>query len=802
MFKNYVTIAFRNLLKYKGYSAINILGLTMGLVCAIFVLLMIKREVSVNHNFSKSDRLYRVSSLWKEKDRGQRLTTLAPIGPLLKDHFPEVVNSNRSWPGMVIVKVKDKSFRESMNITEPSFFEMFDFPFLAGEPETALSTPNSVVVTEGLAQKFFGSINILGEVITFQTWTGGLVKDYKITGVLQKLPKNSVTYFGDEMEGMIISDKNLEDYWDRSAFESWYSRFILTFVELTENSDVNYLETQLSKILDQNCPADLRSDIEIALEPIRKIHLTDFNEAVIKNIKAMLFFAVLIVLVACVNYINLSTARFMQRAKEIGLRKVLGSGRQQLVKLFLSEAIILSLFALILGIGIIEFYLKFSGNPTVKDLVFDYRSNMVTGLILIGFSVLIGIAAGSYPAFFLASFSPVPAMRGGLKSGKSHVLVRKVLIIFQLALAVTFFVSANVITRQLNFMMDLNLGFDKDNVLIINSVDREFNLKGLRKQSVVKNALLGLPDVSAVSLVWNLPLGRVSGGIELSNPASKGNPKITSPTLTVDGSFLEVFDLQLSEGRFFSRDFFQADTSNSIIINEAAAQALQLINPVGANLMLDDGSHLTVVGVLKDFKIEPLNRGSDIPLSFFYVFGNPLYRHLALKVASENMAKTLSEIKAVWDQVNPDVPFEYEFMDQKIQTSYNSLKDIQGKTNYATGLAGFVACLGLLGLTSFAAERRTKEIGIRKVVGATVMSIVHLLTKEFVKLLVVAIILACPIAYFIMSQWLNHFPYQVSVGFSPFIYAVIVAISTTLFTISYQAIKSARLNPVDSLKYE
>lgn len=801
LFRNYFIIAWRNFLKYKSYSFINLTGLAVGLACAIFVLLMLNREYSVNRSFAKVDRIYRVSSKWKKADMGLRVTTLAPVGPLMSDNFPEVVNVNRSWPGRVVVNIGGRSFREDFAIVERSFFEMFDFPFIEGLPSKALDSPHSVVITEGLANKYFGSTDVLGKVVTFQLWSGEGTRDYQITGVTESLPRNSVTYFDDEKEGLFISDLNLEDFWDRSAFESWQSRYILTFVELKNDVEVAGLEANLAALLDQHCPEALRPDIELELEPLSAIHLTDNNGRVMKSIRAQILFVILIILIACINFVNLATARSFHRAREVGLRKVLGSSSGQLIRQFLSEAIILSILALLLALGLVEFILGVFDHPIAREITLDFSTNGATILLIAFLTLMTGLLAGSYPAFFLSSFQPVDVLKGGMRAGRSTRYLRSALVVVQFVVAIFFFISANVVSRQQAFMSNRDLGFNRDNVLVINSVPREFDIAGLRRQDASRNQLLALPDVVAASLSWDIPGAPGGGGLELSSNYLPQGQTVTVQSLTVDESFPQVFDLDIAEGRFFSKAYFETDTTNAIVINESAAGLLGLSDPLNQEVVSNNGTAFRVIGILKDFSIYP-NARVDQPLAFIYVHGNPLYRYFALKIRSNDILKSVEMIESSWRALYPDVPFEYEFLDQIIQSRFAEMAASKEMREYATALASFVACLGLLGLASFSAQNRSKEIGIRKVLGATVFNVIRLLTREFAFLIVISITIASPIAYFIMKDWLSDYVYHIDLGVMTFVLAGTGALLAAILTVSVQAIRAAIRNPVDVIRYE
>jgi putative ABC transport system permease protein len=359
----------------------------------------------------------------------------------------------------------------------------------------------------------------------------------------------------------------------------------------------------------------------------------------------------------------------------------------------------------------------------------------------------------------------------------------------------------NVMSKQLNHMLNLDLGFAQDNVLIINSAAREFSVEGVRKQAVVKQALSSVPGVAAVTFGWNLPMDS-GAAVQISNPQLPDAQAVAVSTLNVDESFLDVFGMRIAQGRFFSKQFFAADSANSLVLNEFAVKALQLSDPVGSIVTGPTGQPVTVVGVVEDFNMSPLREGPDKPLAFVYVYGNQLYRHFAVKLRSSDIMRSIAQIEEIWHRVNPDVPFEFEFMDQKVQAAYGSIKDMREMARLATGVAGFVACLGLLGLAAFTAERRTQEVGIRKVLGASVAGIVRLLSKEFAILVVLATLIACPIAYFLMNKWLQGYPSRVEVTIPALLFAGAVALAVAVFTVSFQAVKAALTNPVETLRNE
>lgn len=801
MLKNLVRITLRNLYKEKVHAAINIVGLAMGLACTVIVLLHAKSEYEINHNFTNVDRLFRISSQWREKGMGMYLTTLAPVGQLMQDNLPAVKHFTRLWGGYVVLNVGGNAFREDMLIADTTYFQMFGLPFLSGDPQTVFREPNSVVITEELAQKCFGSTEVLGRFITLQLFSVAAKRDFKITGVLKNLPRTSASHFGDSGNNLFVSSHNLSDFLDPSSFSSWNSRYIVTFVELHEGSQAHAVEQQLAQLMDEHCPPKIRQNVRLKLDHMARLHLTDNDGRVLKTLRSQYFFASVMLLIACINFINLSTARSLRRAKEIGVRKVLGSKRFDLIKQFLLETMLLAFLALVIAAGLMELFNAFLrpalGNMPAVRITAEWQS---FGIIL-AVTICTGLLAGLYPAVFLSSLRPASVLQAGKGSGKSAGWIRQALVVLQFAAAIFLLIASGVVSKQLDFFMNRDLGFKDENILVIESMPREWNFPGIQKQEGFRDRLRQLPAVNSAALCWDVPGSFGSGALELTSTALTEGQKVTVTQFTVDERYLETLGVPLLAGRFFAKEYFHADSSTSIVLNEAAAQALALTQPVGEKVRAAGGQTLTVVGVVKNFQFSMFER-ADRPVAFVNVYNAGIYRFMAVNINAPHLLQTVDQIETFWKSNYPDVPFIFRFLDDVVQEQYAGLIRMRHLSRFSTALALFVACMGLLGLASYAAQQRRKEIGIRKVLGATVAGITGLLSRDFVRLILLANLIAAPLAWYVMQHWLQDFAERVEIGGMIFIISGGLALLIGLLTVCTQAIKAALANPAEALRHE
>jgi len=790
MLKNYLIVAFRNIIRHRVYSLINLLGLAVGITCCTLLLLWVEDELSYDRFHENADDICRVI---QQIDFADRSTTWAitqgPLGPSLKKDIPEIINMARTKPlHFITLNHQDKTFDETIILADGSFFEMFSFPFLKGDPRTTLAERHSVVLAEETAEKYFGRENPVGKTITVKFYGLGSFP-FLVTGVMRKLPQNSSLkpqiiipfVFGREL-GLTV------DRWDNS--------FTNTFIQLQKNIHYREVVAKISGYLDDKPTIEKESRLD--LQPLKKIHLYsnyDFDgpHGDISQVVIFSSIAVLILLIACINYMNLATARAAGRAREVGIRKVVGAVKADIVKQFLGESILLAFLALLLAIMLVDLLLPVYNSMVNKQLSLAYlnRFPMIIGMLLI--ALFTGIASGSYPALFLSTFKPVRAFKGALQSGARNSTVRKTLIVVQFSLTIGLIICTAITSNQLNYLQDKTLGYDRKSMLLA-------SLRGnVRKQfPSLKNELLKHPNISNVTVSSSLP----NRWFYFSNSlwhweGQDPDEEILFRGLAVGHDFFETFGMQIVAGRSFSKKF-PADITEAVIVNEAAVKAMRMNAPIGQRLTKDNRQY-HIVGVVKNYHFRSLHHKIE-PMIL-------LYREdpggiLAVKLRSDDLSDTIGFIEDLWKKFEPDFPVVYGFVDELLNDWYISEKRTETIFRYFSFLAVFIAALGLFGLASFVTEQRVKEIGIRKVLGASVSSIVALLIKEFTKWVVAANIIAWPLAYLSMNYWLQNFAYRVALTPWPFVLAAGLAFVIALATVIYQTVKAAVANPVDSLRYE
>jgi len=783
MFSNYVKIAIRNIQKHKGYSFINIAGLAIGMACCILILLWVQDELSFDSFHQNADELYQVVTEANYTDSSIRFRgTPAPLGPALEDELPEILKMARyASVGEILVKYEDKRFYEGgLGFIDPAFLEMFTFPLVKGDLQAVLDDHSSVVITEEMAEKYFGEEDPVGKDLILANQI-----DAKVTGVLKDIPDNSHLQFDFLMPYQLYVSLGAPTHWGGHSY--------LTYVLLQKGT----LAQKINETLPEWTTAHTGEPVRYYLQPVTDIHLHDLDGGgFITYVYIFSAIALFVLLVACINFMNLSTARSGNRSLEVGLRKVVGAPRTELIKQFLSESISLSIIAFIIALLLVWIFLPYFNNLAAKQLSMNLLTNLPVAAGFILLALFTGLLSGSYPAFFLSSFKPIKVLRGALKSGASGSLTRKVLVVFQFAMSVILIISTLIVYKQYKFMKNTSLGFDKEQIVympIRGEIGNKFeSLKtDLLQNSQISHvtAASGLPNVA-----WNGEWGQINW--EGKNP----DQTLRMNHIAVDDNYIETFNMEIVYGRDFSRKF-STDTSN-FILNEAAIAAMGIEEPIGKQfyLLFRTG---TIVGVVKDFHYASLRNTID-PLILRMVPAR-FWRFVIVKIqpGSHDLTEVMNYIENKYNAHEPAYPFEFTFMDDRIDTQY--------RTEQRTGtilicfsiLTIFVACLGLFGLVSFMAEKRTKEIGIRKVLGASTPTVVTLLIKEFVKWVLIANIIAWPVAYFLMKKMLlDNYSYRITIGVDILIIAGMFSIIISLLTVSYQALKAARTNPVDSLKYE
>ncbi|MFC2157617.1 ABC transporter permease [Acidobacteriota bacterium] len=784
MLRNYIKIALRHLKKHKAYSFINLAGLTIGMTCFILIFLWVRNEVGFDQFHLNKDRLYRVMN--KFPDGTCVSSHTYALTPYMKDTYAEVEEIARVWPWhKSLVKYGDKKFEESdIYLTEPGFFKMFSFPFIKGSPETALPDKNSVVLTEEAARRYFGDEDPLGKVLYF----GEPGEDFKVTGVIADVPSNSHFQFN------IVSHVDWLGLDRLSRWSEWVSHaYVLLHPSATEES----VNSKIVGIYREK--VDPEETVVPVIQPMSKVHLYENgNSGSITKIYIFSIIAFFILVMACVNFMNLSTARSAQRAREVGMRKVIGATRSQVVKQFLGEAVLLSFLSLALALICVLAVLPAFNSFTNQSLVLFSGDNIPVFLILILTAVITGFVSGSYPAVVLSSFQPVQSLKNRLIRKQRGSSFRKVLIVFQFSISVGLILSTLIVSKQLRYIQNKDLGSNRENVVTLyNNPDLEKRFKVFKEELRRETGILNITSAAQRPM----QVGQMVPMNWEGNPNEE--PESWGYTMA-DFDFFETFDMEIVQGRSFSEKY-PTDVQNACVINESAARRMGLDNPIGANIYfghmaLDEKwRNVQVVGVVKDFHSRSLY--SAIGPFLFRIY-RPFFRLVFIKVLGTQIPEALRNIEAVFTKYSPGYPFGYEFVDDAFNRQYAGDMELKRLFNLFSVLSIVIACLGLFGLASFTVEQKTKEVGIRKVLGASVFGIVGLTTKEFLKWIILANLVAWPIGYFLMKRWMNNFVYRTEIGLLVFVLASGLTLLIAFMTILYQTLRAAWANPVDSLRYE
>ncbi len=786
MFENYLKSAFRHIKKQKGYSMITLAGLTIGITCFILISLYVRYEFRYDRFHENAENIYRVLVDIRETYMGKSQVTVTP-GPLatsMQEEFPEVSNATKVDAERVVMKYKEKRLAENrIYYTDPAFLEIFDFPLLTGNPETALVEPYCLMMTRDMAEKYFGRENPVGKTVNIDK------KDYKITGVMENIPGNTHFRFD-----FLASFSSLVELYGKDRVYRWGSWSYYTYVLLNGQADPVSLEEKLPAFLKKNYAEDATQTLR--LQPVADIHFhTKANfelepNADIRNIYLLSAIGIFILLIACFNYMNLSTARATTRAKEIGLRKVIGANRIQLIGQFLGESVLFSSIALLFSIILVKLSLPAFRVFMDRKLEIGFFQDWTFTLTLMGLLIFIGFVSGSYPSLVLSSFQPTSVLKGArIRSSKGSSLFRNFLVVSQFAISVALVFCTIVVYRQLHFMKNKELGFIKDYVVTVPTAAKE--------QEALINELRQNSQILDVTLSDYLPHD-ISGASFGEWDGYNADEKLLIYRNWSDANFLGFYDIPVILGRGFSNEFM--DKAGQVyILNETAVKAIGWDDPIGKRFGFAEEEMGVVVGVVKDFHFAPLHLNIE-PLALTLLSERPNW--LSIRVSPHDIPSTLAFIERTWKAHSPQEDFSYIFLDDRLDRMYRTEEKLGKTFSIYTFIALFVACIGLFGLASFTTAQRTKEIGIRKVLGATEWNITTLTTKKFLGLVLAANVFAWPIAYFTMYKWLQNFAYRIQIGIVAFLISGGTALLIAHLTVSYQSIKSARANPAESLKYE
>lgn len=785
MFRNYLKIALRNIKRHKGYSFINIVGLAIGMACCILILLWVQDELSYDRFHENADDIYRVIQDINFTDHSTTWSiTQGPLGPSLKEDFPEIINATRITGRGLRLTYNDKSYDEVVVMADGSLFEMFTFPLVKGDPATALSDPLSIVLSEEMAEKYFAGEDPIGKTIKADNqW------DFQVTGVMKNIPHNSHLQFDFLIPFIFGRELNYTvDRWGNSQFR--------TYVQLQKGVAAKEIIQKISGYLFEK--PTIEKDARLNLQPLTRIHLYsnyeyDTAHGDIMYVTLFSLIAFFILLIACINFMNLATARSGNRAKEVGMRKVSGAHKTDIIKQFYGESILLAFIALLFAAIFVWLLLPVFNNLAAKELSLDIPGNLSILLGLLCIAVVTGIISGSYPALFLSTFQPVMVLKGARLSNLKGSVFRKILVVFQFSLTILLIICTIGVYNQLDYVRNRKLGYDKEHMIY-------FGMRGDMREKFdsVKNELLQNPNILGVTASSNVP----TYGYTFSNSLWRWegqNPdeETLMRAVFIDVDYFKTFGMEITEGRSFSKEF-PTDATEAIMVNEEAVKAMGMEFPIGKRLSIQD-ENFRIIGIVKNYHFRSLRQEID-PLILIHSPENS--RALFARLKSDDIPQTIGYMEKIWERFAPGYPFNYRFLDEALDRLYRSEQRIGALFRYFSILAILISCLGLLGLASFMAEQRTKEIGIRKVLGATTPNIVALLSKEFTKWVLVANIAAWPIAYFALSKWLQSYAYSANIALWSFILSGMLALVIALITVSYQSIKAALANPVDSLRYE
>ena len=816
MLKNYFKIAWRNLMKNKTFSFINIFGLAVGLTSCMLITLYLYNELSYDSHHRNIDRIYQLGTTFVKEGREDRTAnTPAPMARTMQQEFPEIAQATRLMKAFADDKTllqftpaqgERKSIYETKGyLADSNFFKILTYRFVEGDPATALINPNSLVLSQEIAQKFFGSESAINKTIRISSSTNG-DHDFNVTGVF--VPSKTPSHI-DARFFMSIKGGDVEQY-ARNATDLASNNMYYTYFELKPGSDAKKLEAKFPAFIDKYAGKDLKAMgfyKKQFLTPVPDVHLYANTSS---NVSAqgsptylyiLASIAVFTLLIACINFMNLSTARSSKRSAEVGVRKVLGAEKKSLIWQFIGESLLLSLIAFLIALALTQLVLPLFSEVSGKEFSYSIVQSAFLMLGFLALALITGLIAGSYPAFYLSSFAPVKVLKGKITNSLAAISLRKALVVFQFVISVVLIIASVVISNQMRYLRTKDLGFAKEQQIIIPL--RSANAKNI--YASLKTELSQKAQIKSSGGTLYYPGIMNPSDMALYKEGTNVNNSKRVFMNWVDEDYLKTLEIKPVAGRLFSKDF-PADTNLRIIVNEQAIKEMGFQSAeqsVGKAAMFDwqgETYRLEIVGVVKDFHFKALHE--PVQPYAFQLNNNPSYNYLVAHASTADMKGTLKSIEASWNKLNPNEPFEYSFLDQDFYKNYEAEERLSSIVGYFTIIAILISCLGLFGLAAFSAEQRIKEIGVRKVLGASVGSIVTLLSKDFLKLVGIAILIASPIAWFAMNKWLQDFAYRTNIGWEVFVITTGIALFIAIMTVSFQAIRAAIANPVKSLRTE
>lgn len=791
-------------MKRKFYSFVSILGLSVGITFTLLISIYIWGELQVNADLKNAENQYYIQSKWSKPDMGLEITTLAPMAKALKENFPDLVENYYSFDGISsTIANGEKVFRESIQIGDSTILNMYGFPLIYGDARTALNQPYTMVITSEQAIKYFGKLDVVGKTLSVES-NAGTKKDFTVAGVLDKIPSNSITnLLADPKFPILMSFVGSNDFWGRQQSFTWANPYYAGYIELKKGVKPEDLAKPMAQLIKTNAPETISANLQAYLTPIQDVYREANNGIVRKTIFTLTIVALFILLMATVNFVNIAIGNSFTRLKEIGVRKMLGSMKGQIMRQFLAESILISLFSLLVSLILFEVSQPYFEQILNKEIPSLRNVSPYFFILCLSLSLTIGLLSGIYPAFILANLPSIDSIKGKLKSVKENIFFRRLLIVSQFAIALFVFVGAVMISKQVNFFFNKDLGYNKESIVTA-KVPRDWSPAGVAKMETIRHEFEQIPIIKQASISYDIPEGSPGNSNALYRMGQDSTKAIYIQTMATDEKYAETYQIPMVAGVFF-QDKQQMFQSGNIVLNESSVKALGFKNPsdaVGKLVRMHSvAQSFKIVGVTKDFHVGSMHK-SISPLFFLNLKDNPLFRYISFKIQAENLAESMSVIEQKWKKLMPNSVFEYTFMDDSLQKLYQSEIQIKKASLLATILSIIIVLLGILGMVSMTIARRTKELGIRKVLGASSVSIILLFLKEFIVLMSLALLISFPLVAMSMNQWLQNYAYRIDMDWQIFASVGFLFGLIIIVFVSLQTYKVALANPIKSLKTE
>ncbi len=800
MFKNYLTIAVRNFTRHKLFSAINVLCLSIGITFSMIISVYVLNQYAVNSNLSNVANQYLLKSNYKQKDLGLDIVSISPLAKAAKEEYPGLVaNYYRYNPVTNVVSAGEQHFKEDIAIGDTTLVSMYRFPLLYGDKNNAFPNNSSAVITESFAMKLFATKNAIGKTLSIQTTVAGVTQDYLVSAILKDLPYNSVTNLLGDTYSVYIPTTGSQYFAGNDPSQSWDNTNYISYIELKPGANIATVTPILNGLLKKYSSDFVWKNLSAGMEPLKDYYLNNNNGAVKKMIVILSMIATFILLMVIINFVNINIGTSSNRLKEIGLRKTFGSARKQVMLQFIAESLILTFIAACISIVLYQLTLPVFSQVLNAKLASFWRFDVQEYFLLSLVVVLTGVLAGIYPAFILSATNLIHAVKGRIDSSKGGLTLKRALLVVQFSLATLVFICTLNLSKQVSYIFNKDLGYNKNHLLVITAFPKQWDSAGVLKMESIKESLLQLPFVKEASLTFELPERVPPGRIILYPPKTSGaNEQLNLPIAVVDEDYAKTFGIQMKAGSFFT------GSKDGIVLNEAAVKQLGLTleNAVGQIIETGAaGAPVTIKGVMKDFNFSSLEEKIS-PVGFAHISSQNIFRFIVVKLNTTNIAQAISEIKSRWKLFVPNAPFDYAFMDEKFASLYKAQLQLHTAANIATVLNIIIVLLGIFGVVAFMLVKRTREIAVRKVLGANAVNIIFLFLKEYAILIIIASIIAWPLAYIISESQLQNFAYRIDQNIFPYL-IVLAFVSLLAFSlIVLQCFKAAIANPVKSLRTE